>query len=68
MSRKREFLYRIEAENDNGTTRLFNIYKQGGSYWIDDHLVHPSASSLEDEIRIVFHAKALRKIMPGDTM
>lgn len=69
MSRRREFSHWLEVEEEDGSIVRYSIYQRGRSIWIQnqhgyDHLMHPSARSIEDEVRIVFHAKVLRPIMP----
>lgn len=68
--KKNEFVYWKEVEKENGTIVKFAIFKKGKSIFIEtdsgyDHIVHPSVRSVDDEIRIVFKAKIIRTIMPG---
>ncbi len=70
MSAKKEFTYWKEVEKEHGTIVKFSIFKKGKSIFIEtdsgyEHIVHPSARSVDDEIRIVFKAKVIRTIMPG---
>ncbi len=66
MSRKKELLYWKEAVREDGTVVRFAIRNRGRSWWIDDHLVHPSSGSdVDKEIRIVFHAKVTGTVLPG---
>ena len=69
MSSKNEFAYWKEVEKEDGTIARFAIFKTGKSIFIEtdtgyEHIVHPSARSVDDEIRIVFKAKVIRTIMP----
>ena len=69
MSTKKKFLYWKEAEKSDGTLVTFSIFKKGNSIFIEneagyEHLMHPSANSVDDEIRIVFSAKVTKTIMP----
>lgn len=70
MNTKYEFLYWKEVEKKDGTIAKFSIFKKGKSLLIEtdtgyEHVVHPSARSVDDEIRIVFNAKVTKTIMPG---
>ncbi len=65
MSAKKEFIYWMEAKEKDGSITRYRIYKKGRNFFINEHLMHPSAKSIEDEIRIVFKAEVLRTIMPG---
>ncbi len=65
MSAKKEFACWKEAEKKDGTIVRFSIFKKGRSTIIEtdsghEHIVHPSARSVDDEIRIVFEAKVIR--------
>lgn len=69
MSRKKEFLYDMEVKKEDGEIVRFSIYKKGRNIYIvsdqsNEHLMHPSVKTIEDEIRIVFNAKVIRKIHP----
>lgn len=69
MGSKKEFLYWKEVQKSDGSLARFSVYKKGKSFFIEndagyEHLVHPSASSVDDEIRIVFKAKVIKTIMP----
>lgn len=71
MISKREFLYWKEVEKEDGTIARFSVYKKGHNFFIKndqgyEHLMHPTARSVDDEIRIVFRAKPLREIMPWE--
>ncbi len=70
MSAKKEFAYWKEVKKEDGTIVRYAIFKKGKSIFIETdsgyaHIVHPSARSVDDEIRIVFKAKVIRTIMPG---
>ena len=70
MSSKKEFLYWKEVKKQDGTITRYPIYKKGQNFLITngkgyEHLMHPSAKSIDDEIRIVFQSNVLRTIMPG---
>jgi len=54
MNYKKQFLYHIETEDEEGHIKTRTIYKKGRNMYIDHHLVHPSAKTLDDELRIVF--------------
>lgn len=69
MSAKK-FLYWKEVKREDGTIERFAIFKKGKSIFIEtdsghEHIVHPSAHSVDDEIRKVFNAKVMRTIMSG---
>lgn len=70
MSAKKEFAYWKEVEKEDGAIVKFAIFKKGNSLIIEtdsdyEHIVHPSAHSVDEEIRIVFKAKVIRTIMPS---
>ena len=70
MSSKKKFLYWLEVEKPDKTIGKYRIYKHGRNIFIVndngyEHLMHPSAKSIEDEIRTVFQSKVLKTIMPG---
>lgn len=62
-------MYWKEVETQDGTIVNFAVFKKGKSIFIEtdsgyEHIVHPSARSVDDEIRIVFKVKVIRTIMP----
>jgi len=66
----KKLLHFVEVEKKDGTKATFSIYKDGSQRDIVtdthyEHLVHPSARSVDDEIRIVFEAKVIRTFLPG---
>lgn len=70
MTSKKKFIYWLEVEKPDKTIGRYRIYKKGRHIIIVndngyEHLMHPSAKSIEDEIRIVFQSKVLKTIMPG---
>jgi hypothetical protein len=70
VSRRKEFSHWLEVERDDGSVVRYRVYSKGNNVWIVnecgyEHLVHPSARSIEDEVRIVFHTRVLRSILPG---
>ena len=70
MSSKKEFVYWKEVKKEDGSIAKYSIYKKGRNFFITndkgyEHLMHPSAKSIDDEIRIVFQSNVLRTIMPG---
>lgn len=67
MSSKREFLYWKEVKKSDGVVARFGIYKEGGSRIIvtdsgHEYRVHPSASNIDNEIRLVFGVEVLQTI------
>ncbi len=70
MISKKKFMYWKEVKKEDGSIARFVIFKKGKSIFIEtdtgyEHIVHPSARSVDDEIRMVFKAKVIRTIMPG---
>lgn len=61
MRSKKTLDHYVEGELADGTLRKFAIFKKGGSWFIDDHLVL-KGTSIRDELAIVFHARFIRKI------
>lgn len=71
MRTKKKFLYWLKCQEENGKITKYSIYKLGNKFLIVNNagfeqLMHPSSKTIEDEIRIVFKAKVLRTIMPGE--
>lgn len=69
-SSKKTFEYYAEVEEKDGTIRRYAIRRKGKSIFITnpegyEQLMHPSARSVEDEIRIVFGGRMLRRVFPG---
>ena len=67
MSSKKIFSHYLEVENSDGKRVRYTIYKEGKNIFITnehgyEQLMHPSAKTIEDEIRIVFKAKVIRTI------
>ena len=54
----------MEVKEKDGNIARYKIYKKGRNIFINEHLMHPSAKSIDDEIRIVFGAKVIKTIMP----
>ena len=70
MSVKKEFKNWIEVKEKDGNIARYSVSKKGRSVFIKnengyEHLMHPSAQSIKDEIRIVFEAEMIRTILPG---
>ncbi len=70
MTSKKKLIYWLEVEKIDKTISRYSIYEKGRNIIIVndngyEHLMHPSAKSIEDEIRIVFKSKVLKTIMPG---
>jgi len=67
MSSKKEFLFWKEVKKKDGTITQYAVYKRGKSVIIStdsghEHPVHPSSSSIDDEIRLVFGVEVLRTV------
>jgi hypothetical protein len=65
VNRKREFLRWHVVEDRDGNRAVYSIYKQGRSFWVVtdkgyEHLVHPTAPSVEAEIGMVFHCRVIK--------
>lgn len=62
MAKRKKFLYWKKIRLPDERSLSLEIYKEGSSYIIvnpsvgDEHIVHPSAKSIDDEIRIVYEA------------
>lgn len=70
MTSKKKLIYWLEVEKSDKTIGRYSIYEKGRNIIIVndsgyEHLMHPSAKSIEDEIRIVFQSKVLKTILPG---
>jgi len=69
MSRKQEFLCMLEGERADGSKEIFLVHTQGGSIIIQGpghpHIMHPSAKTPEQEIRIVYDVKIKRRSVDG---
>ena len=71
MSKKKEFSHWVEVEEADGKKVRYSIFRKGQSLYVRndkdyEHLMHPSATSIENEIQIVFKAKVIRTIMPSE--
>jgi hypothetical protein len=61
------FQYWKEVKKRDGTITQYAVYKKGRNIIIitdsgHEYLVHPSASSIDNEIRLVFGVEVLRTI------
>jgi len=61
MSRQKEYLYDVEVKKENGEIARFSVYKKGRNIYIVtdkdyEHIMYPSAKTVEAEIRTVFNS------------